>query len=92
MGFVHRSRTIFCRAVPTLISRFATFASLYDTTLFVTNTDDLEWKFDQGFERGGRAVRAGLQLDYSDALIGGGFQFANPNSTEECGCGKSFSA
>jgi Fe-S cluster assembly iron-binding protein IscA len=23
---------------------------------------------------------AGLQLDYSDALIGGGFQFQNPNS------------
>ena len=32
----------------------------------------------------------GLKLDYKDALIGGGFQFYNPNSNEECGCGKSF--
>ncbi|MEX0267918.1 HesB/IscA family protein [Leptolyngbyaceae cyanobacterium UHCC 1019] len=34
----------------------------------------------------------GMQLDYSDALIGGGFQFTNPNANQTCGCGKSFSA
>ncbi|MBE9040319.1 iron-sulfur cluster assembly accessory protein [Oscillatoriales cyanobacterium LEGE 11467] len=34
----------------------------------------------------------GLVLDYSDALIGGGFQFSNPNASQSCGCGKSFSA
>lgn len=34
----------------------------------------------------------GLVLDYSDALIGGGFQFTNPNATQTCGCGKSFGA
>lgn len=34
----------------------------------------------------------GLVLDYSDALIGGGFQFTNPNASQTCGCGKSFSA
>jgi iron-sulfur cluster assembly protein len=33
----------------------------------------------------------GLMLDYSDALIGGGFQFTNPNANQTCGCGKSFS-
>ena len=32
----------------------------------------------------------GLRLDYSDALIGGGFSFQNPNAEETCGCGKSF--
>ncbi len=32
----------------------------------------------------------GLRLDYSDALIGGGFSFHNPNAEESCGCGKSF--
>jgi iron-sulfur cluster assembly protein len=32
----------------------------------------------------------GLMLDYSDALIGGGFQFTNPNAAQTCGCGKSF--
>ena len=34
----------------------------------------------------------GLVLDYNDALIGGGFQFTNPNANQTCGCGKSFSA
>ncbi|MEB3211509.1 MAG: iron-sulfur cluster assembly accessory protein [Leptolyngbyaceae bacterium] len=33
----------------------------------------------------------GLVLDYSNALIGGGFQFTNPNADQTCGCGKSFS-
>lgn len=32
----------------------------------------------------------GLMLDYSDAMIGGGFQFTNPNAEQTCGCGKSF--
>lgn len=32
----------------------------------------------------------GLVLDYSDAMIGGGFQFTNPNASQTCGCGKSF--
>jgi iron-sulfur cluster assembly protein len=32
----------------------------------------------------------GMQLDYSDELIGGGFSFSNPNAEETCGCGKSF--
>jgi iron-sulfur cluster assembly 1 len=32
----------------------------------------------------------GLELDYSDQLIGGGFKFSNPNAEESCGCGSSF--
>jgi iron-sulfur cluster assembly protein len=34
----------------------------------------------------------GMVLDFSTALIGGGFQFTNPNATQTCGCGNSFSA
>ncbi|KAF8404479.1 hypothetical protein HHK36_009364 [Tetracentron sinense] len=34
----------------------------------------------------------GMQLDFSNALIGGGFSFKNPNATQTCGCGKSFAA
>jgi len=34
----------------------------------------------------------GLVLDYSDSMIGGGFQFTNPNASQTCGCGKSFSS
>jgi iron-sulfur cluster assembly protein len=32
----------------------------------------------------------GLVLDYSNSMIGGGFQFTNPNAAQTCGCGKSF--
>lgn len=32
----------------------------------------------------------GLVLDYSNAMIGGGFDFTNPNANQTCGCGKSF--
>ena len=33
----------------------------------------------------------GTELDYSDALISGGFKFSNPNATSSCSCGESFS-
>ena len=33
----------------------------------------------------------GMQLDFSTALIGGGFNFTNPNASQTCGCGSSFS-
>ena len=33
----------------------------------------------------------GMILDYSDEMIGGGFQFKNPNAQKSCGCGTSFS-
>ena len=32
----------------------------------------------------------GLELDYSNELVGGGFRFKNPNAEESCGCGSSF--
>ena len=32
----------------------------------------------------------GLELGYSNELIGGGFQFKNPNAETSCGCGTSF--
>ena len=32
----------------------------------------------------------GMQLDFSTELIGGGFNFTNPNATQTCGCGSSF--
>ncbi len=33
----------------------------------------------------------GTELDYSNALISGGFKFSNPNATASCSCGESFS-
>lgn len=32
----------------------------------------------------------GSTLEYTGNLIGGGFQFANPNASRSCGCGTSF--
>ncbi len=33
----------------------------------------------------------GTTLDYSHALVAGGFKFENPNATSSCSCGESFS-
>ncbi len=33
----------------------------------------------------------GTHLDYSDALVSGGFKFSNPNAKSSCSCGESFS-
>jgi len=33
----------------------------------------------------------GTTLDFSNALVGGGFKFQNPNAKSSCGCGESFS-
>ena len=33
----------------------------------------------------------GTLLDYSHNLVGGGFQFNNPNAKASCSCGESFS-
>jgi len=34
----------------------------------------------------------GMQVDYVDGLNNRGFTFNNPNATDTCGCGTSFSA
>lgn len=34
----------------------------------------------------------GIQVDFVDELMGGGFKISNPNAKSGCGCGKSFSA
>lgn len=33
----------------------------------------------------------GMEIDFVDTLMGGGFKINNPNATSTCGCGKSFS-
>lgn len=33
----------------------------------------------------------GMELDYSDRLVAGGFVFNNPNAKSSCSCGESFS-
>lgn len=33
---------------------------------------------------------SGTEIDYEDAMTGGGFKFNNPNAKRSCGCGTSF--
>jgi iron-sulfur cluster assembly protein len=33
----------------------------------------------------------GTHLDYSGAMVAGGFKFSNPNAKASCSCGESFS-
>ncbi len=35
---------------------------------------------------------SGVTIDFLDGLEGSGFKFENPNATNSCGCGSSFSA
>jgi iron-sulfur cluster assembly protein len=59
----------------------------------VTRSHDMEAEFD-----GVRVVcdaksavyLRGTVLEYTGNLIGGGFQFKNPNASRTCGCGTSF--
>ncbi|MDZ4724105.1 MAG: iron-sulfur cluster assembly accessory protein [candidate division Zixibacteria bacterium] len=55
--------------------------------------------FDREFDFDGVKVRvdlkalvylAGTTLDYKGGMMGGGFQFNNPNAKRSCGCGTSF--
>tara|TARA_B100000683_G_scaffold261728_1_gene288017 strand:- start:189 stop:569 length:381 start_codon:yes stop_codon:yes gene_type:complete len=32
----------------------------------------------------------GIEIDYTDRLMGGGFKINNPNAASTCGCGESF--
>jgi iron-sulfur cluster assembly accessory protein len=63
--------------------------------------DDQVQEGDQVVEYDGVEVRVdptsvpylkGLQIDYVSSLHGGGFKFVNPNASQTCGCGSSFSA
>jgi len=58
--------------------------------------DDRVYEYESGFrvvvDPKSLMFLFGMMLDYSDALIGGGFNFQNPNANSSCGCGKSFSA
>jgi iron-sulfur cluster assembly protein len=64
-----------------------------DPTVDVTG-DDMIDEYDNGIkcvvDPKSMLYLYGMDLDYSDELIGGGFQFHNPNAEDSCGCGKSF--
>jgi|TARA_B100000530_G_scaffold30383_1_gene18203 iron-sulfur cluster assembly protein len=39
---------------------------------------------------GDSSLLNGIELDFKDTLMGGGFNITNPNASRECGCGQSF--
>ncbi len=62
---------------------------------------DVQKDNDQVYEIGGMKVimqkahaiyLLGIEIDWLDGLDNRGFTFNNPNATETCGCGTSFSA
>lgn len=52
----------------------------------VLEVDDIKIACDQKSAK----FLAGSQLVYTGNLIGGGFEFKNPNAERSCGCGTSF--
>ena len=61
--------------------------------------DDNPSDMDREFDFDGLKVRVDLKalryikdstLDYKGGMLGGGFQFSNPNAKRSCGCGSSF--
>jgi len=57
---------------------------------------------DEGFQRIGKggidvmvhnkdsSMLNGINIDFKETLMGGGFQIENPNADRSCGCGQSF--
>lgn len=63
--------------------------------------EDQEREFDKVFESQGMRIFCdlqswlylkGIEIDFSDDLLTGGFKIKNPNAQRTCGCGTSFSA
>ncbi len=56
---------------------------------------DLVWVVEEGLtlvcDPKSAPILQGTAIEYTGNLIGGGFQFDNPNAARSCGCGTSFS-
>lgn len=62
---------------------------------FDNNPSDMDREFDFDGLRVRIDLKAlmymsGTTVDYKSGLLGGGFQFSNPNAKRSCGCGSSF--
>jgi iron-sulfur cluster assembly protein len=78
------------------------FSYLLDLTETQKDTDE-EWTYTFTADGEEISVRVicdpksylylnGTTIDFKDELMGRGFVFSNPNATNTCGCGSSFSA
>ena len=67
---------------------------------YVLSLDDATPKqYDEVFDQDGVKVLVdakshlylnGMTVDFKSSLMGGGFEFSNPNAKKSCGCGTSF--
>lgn len=60
-----------------------------------TEPDDLELSCGSVsvfVESSSATLLEGVTIDFLDGIDGSGFKFQNPNATQSCGCGNSFSA
>ncbi|MBZ8181678.1 HesB/IscA family protein [Oscillatoria salina] len=70
----------------------------YEYVLDITNkrnSDDLVFEQDKVriyIDPQSAPLLKGVVIDFVDSLLQSGFTFTNPNATDSCGCGKSFSA
>ncbi|MDX2272419.1 MAG: iron-sulfur cluster assembly accessory protein [Cyanobacteriota bacterium] len=57
------------------------------------NPDDQTFAFDDisvAVDPLSMTLLSGIEVDFSEDLLGGGFRFRNPNAVASCGCGTSF--
>ena len=68
---------------------------LYDMKIAQVENDDGFQKLDIGgitvlVHNKDSSLLSGINVDFKDTLMGGGFQITNPNADRACGCGQSF--
>ena len=86
-------------ADPKLFLRIGVAAGGCSGMSYVMAFDTENQEYDQEFDYDGLKVvvdsralpyLSGSVLDYKGGMLGGGFQFENPNAKRSCGCGSSF--
>ena len=84
---------------PTLFVRLGVASGGCSGMSYSMAFDNTPSEMDREFDFDGLKVRidlkalmymSGTTVDYKSGLLGGGFQFSNPNAKRSCGCGSSF--
>ena len=67
---------------------------MYDLQIVEETDIDCQQKEISGFKilipNASSHLLDGIEIDYEDRLMGGGFKINNPNASSSCGCGESF--
>ncbi len=67
---------------------------MYDLQIVESTDQDCQELVIEGFRvlvpNASSHLLDGIEIDYVDRLMGGGFKINNPNASSSCGCGESF--